>query len=170
MELQSIFLSFSASCPFWKMVPRDLNIHIYHISTVYVKLYQIRISFITLIPDVFIACGIGMPKWRKKKSCSLTLNWNGPSASPTAVIIYHYTASNVYKQISATQSPVTWGLTYTRDKKTNSNLCIVPLLFLFVSSQCLCAGADDVHEGGLYLIAQLYIRVGSTQLLCRPLA
>lgn len=87
MELQSIFLSFSASCPFWKMVPRDLNIHIYHISTVYVKLYQIRISFITFIPDVFITCG--MPKWRRKFMFSvlngLALNWNGPSTSPTAV-------------------------------------------------------------------------------------
>lgn len=49
MELQSIFLSFSTSYPlFLKMVLSDLTFHIYHISTVYLKLYQIRLSFITL--------------------------------------------------------------------------------------------------------------------------
>lgn len=72
MELQSIFLSFSTSYPlFLKMVLSDLTFHIYHISTVYLKLYQIRLSFITFIPDVFITC-IGTPKLRIyiEKSCS----------------------------------------------------------------------------------------------------
>lgn len=36
-------------------------------------------------------------------------------------------------------------------------------------SQRLHARADDVHEGGFYLIAQLYVRIGSAQLLDRPL-
>ena len=31
------------------------------------------------------------------------------------------------------------------------------------------AGADDVHEGGLDAVAELHVRVGSPQLLCRPL-
>lgn len=73
MELQSIFLSFSTSYPlFLKMVLSDLTFHIYHISTVYLKLYQIRLSFITVIPVVFITCGIGMPKLRIyiENSCS----------------------------------------------------------------------------------------------------
>lgn len=58
------YLSVHLILCFEKMVPRDLTIYIYHISTVYVKLYQIRISFVTLNPDVFLTCG--MPKWRRK--------------------------------------------------------------------------------------------------------
>lgn len=168
MELQSVYLSFSTSCPlFWKMVPRDLTVHIYHISAVYVKLYQIRISFVTFNPDVFITCGIGMPKWRKFMFSvlnGLSLNSNGPSTNPTAVShlsLYCFACS-------ASQSPVTWA--FEPFHGTQSMHSPINISILFVLSQCLCAGADDVHEGGLYLIAQLYIRIGSTQLFCRPLA